>query len=80
MHGGMVFALGALVQRDGCADPGRSWDRPDVIDIVASDTAFCALTRSGGVLCWGDNTHGQLGRGNFDDGAVPTPTGVSIGP
>jgi alpha-tubulin suppressor-like RCC1 family protein len=52
----------------------------NVVDVVASDTSFCALTRSGEVLCWGENTHGQLGRGTFDDGSFARPTPVSIGP
>ena len=34
-----------------------------VVDIKAGWSYSCALTSSRGVTCWGNNTHGQLGRG-----------------
>ena len=38
----------------------------------------CVLTSAGGILCWGDNSSGQLGHGN-DCGQIEcrTPTGVA---
>ena len=33
----------------------------------------CALTTGGGLICWGDNSSGQLGDGTYDQHAVPTP-------
>jgi len=34
---------------------------------------MCACTRAGTVLCWGNNSTGQLGDGTRDDRATPGP-------
>ncbi len=32
----------------------------------------CALRRNGAVMCWGDNTYGQVGDSTFDTRTIPT--------
>lgn len=39
--------------------------------VAASSTHTCALTAKGGVMCWGDNSFGQLGDGSVTGSAVP---------
>lgn len=41
----------------------------------------CALTGEGAVLCWGGNSHGQLGNGTRENSDVPTtalPSGAAL--
>lgn len=46
---------------------------PTIID--AGDLHACAVTVSGGLTCWGDNTYGQLGD---DSSSVPVPVPVGV--
>jgi alpha-tubulin suppressor-like RCC1 family protein len=47
----------------------------DVTSVSAGYGHTCALTTTGGVLCWGDDTYGQLGDSNTT--GQTTPVGVT---
>jgi alpha-tubulin suppressor-like RCC1 family protein len=48
----------------------------DAIDVAVGWSHACAVTKAGGVLCWGENVQGQLGAGIADE-ARDTPVAVS---
>ncbi len=51
---------------------------PDIVAVTAGLSHTCALNAAGSVLCWGDNTYGQLGTGTRTLGASnPYPRSVS---
>jgi len=49
-----------------------------VTEIASGYRHNCAITSSGGVMCWGFNGRGQLGNGNTKDQNLPVPV-VGIG-
>ena len=52
----------------------------DVAMIASGDAFNCALTTSGGVKCWGDNTNGQLGNNAIINSSVAVDVqGLSSG-
>jgi alpha-tubulin suppressor-like RCC1 family protein len=77
---GEVYCVGDAPFASSTAVPTQMNGLTGVIDMVSTDSALCALTGAGEVYCWGDDIHGQLGRGTHDDGLSPTPMRVVIGP
>ncbi len=48
----------------------------NIVQVVAGEAHSCALTRGGGVACWGSNEHGELGTGNANLARRATPVPV----
>ena len=53
------------------AAEGSSDSLSGMVQISSGGKHTCALTKSGGVKCWGDGTSGQLGNGSYDTISSP---------
>ncbi|MBX3209635.1 MAG: hypothetical protein KF764_31670 [Labilithrix sp.] len=66
---------------EGEADKPRVADVQGVTQLSAAGATTCARVDDGGVLCWGSNAHGELGRAidpPADEDPHPTPERVAI--
>lgn len=64
----------------GKAVPGPVSGLTDATSLVTGTDHACALRATGAVVCWGNNTHGQIGDGTSAPGTmkpVPVPVVVS---
>ncbi len=62
---GDVSCWGALGKPDDRALEPTAIDLHDVVELAVGRQHVCGRTSTGGVVCWGDNTRGQLGAGNI---------------
>ena len=67
--------INQFVPVDVCADATCAINLTNISAITAGRIHTCALTNSGGVVCWGDNSQGQLGNSAAGAG-IDTPIGV----
>jgi hypothetical protein len=54
---------GCELRRTGALSPTVVLGLTDAVQIAAGASHSCALRRDGSVVCWGENTEGQLGNG-----------------
>jgi alpha-tubulin suppressor-like RCC1 family protein len=75
------WQIGAVMKRQQPSAPVSV--QPDLRNIVTTDTQqnshVCALRPDGTVLCWGDNSFGQLGIGESSVPFSTTPVQAAVG-
>ncbi|HEY3495289.1 MAG TPA: hypothetical protein VGK73_11410 [Polyangiaceae bacterium] len=62
---------GTLVPGGSAASADLARKLPELSEIVRGNAHTCALTRTGSILCWGENEFGQLGIGRFGAASAP---------
>ena len=72
-----VGELGSGMPAVGSAVPVAVLDMSDAKAVSAGSEHSCALLADGRIKCWGDNSLGELGTGNRDEGPFPTPVRVA---
>lgn len=67
-----VATRSVVINAGNVAEPGGTF--------VSGYGHTCAVTNAGGVQCWGQNDHGQLGNGSTTNSSAPVPvTGLAAG-
>ena len=74
-YGQLGRGTGSITQ----ATPPTSDVLQDVQAMAAGGGHTCALTKSGGVRCWGSNEYGQLGDGTLTNRLVPSNNDILTG-
>ncbi|MFO0683381.1 MAG: hypothetical protein U0234_15090 [Sandaracinus sp.] len=77
-HRGQIGDGGPPGDAEPALHPVHVRDLDGVVQISAGDAHTCAVRADGSVLCWGDDLHGQLGRGGEGgpDALSPAPVRV----
>jgi alpha-tubulin suppressor-like RCC1 family protein len=74
-----VVALLPLALRGGIGKPRAVLLHPGGADLFAGGWHNCVLHEQG-LLCWGNNTKGQLGDGTTENRSTPVPAHLESGP
>jgi hypothetical protein len=69
--------LGRMTGNNGDPNAAAVGSVTNAVQVSAGEGHACAVTQAGQVLCWGDNTYGQLGRG-LQGGTSNNPTAVPL--
>lgn len=68
----LLAAPAGFGPRPALALPILTQDSFDTPPLAIGGSHFCVLPGDGTVVCWGNNTLGQIGKGEFTDPALPT--------
>lgn len=78
-HRGQIGDGGATDDAEAALAPTPVIGMDDAIQISAGDAHTCAVRRDGSVWCWGDDLHGQLGRGGVGGADAFSAAPVQVG-